>query len=95
MGLSPPHRAPASRPCYGRYHRVAARRPKLYAEHRRWQNRCAPLSRPAISHHLKVLRQAGLVTLERVSRENFYSLTLEPGLAALRHLVEQAEASCT
>ena len=54
-----------------------------------------PLSRPAISHHLKVLRQAGLVTLERVSRENFYSLTLEPGLAALRHLVEQAEASCT
>ena len=34
------------------------------------------LSRPAISHHLKVLRQAGLVTLERVSRENFYALAL-------------------
>jgi DNA-binding transcriptional ArsR family regulator len=53
------------------------------------------LSRPAISHHLKVLRQAGLVTLERVSRENFYSLTLEDALAGLRRLVELAEISCT
>ncbi len=53
------------------------------------------LSRPAISHHLKVLRQAGLVTLERVSRENFYSLTLDNALADLRRLVEQAEVSCT
>ena len=54
-----------------------------------------PLSRPAISHHLKVLMQAGLITLERVSRENFYSLTLDTALADLRRLVEQAEVSCT
>lgn len=54
-----------------------------------------PLSRPAISHHLKVLMQAGLITLERVSRENFYSLSLDAALADLRKLVEQAEASCT
>jgi ArsR family transcriptional regulator, arsenate/arsenite/antimonite-responsive transcriptional repressor len=54
-----------------------------------------PLSRPAISHHLKVLLQAGLVTLDRVSRENFYSLTLDTALADLRRLVEQAEVSCT
>ncbi len=54
-----------------------------------------PLSRPAISHHLKVLLQAGLITLERVSRENFYSLTLDSALADLRRLVEQAEVSCT
>jgi len=53
------------------------------------------LSRPAISHHLKVLRQAGLVTLERVSRENFYALALGEALANLRLLVEQAEVSCT
>ncbi len=53
------------------------------------------LSRPAISHHLKVLRQAGLVAMERVSRENFYALTLDDALADLRRLVEQAEASCT
>ncbi len=54
-----------------------------------------PLSRPAISHHLKVLMQAGLISLERVSRENFYSLSLDPALADLRKLVEQAEVSCT
>lgn len=54
-----------------------------------------PLSRPAISHHLKVLMQAGLISLERVSRENFYSLSLDAALADLRTLVEQAEVSCT
>ena len=54
-----------------------------------------PLSRPAISHHLKALRQAGLIELERVSRENFYRLTLDAALSDLRRLVEQAEASCT
>jgi ArsR family transcriptional regulator len=54
-----------------------------------------PLSRPAISHHLKVLLHAKLITLERVSRENFYSLTLDSALADLRRLVEQAEVSCT
>ena len=54
-----------------------------------------PLSRPAISHHLKVLLHAGLVQMERVSRENFYSLTLEGALGDLRRLVEQAEVSCT
>jgi ArsR family transcriptional regulator, arsenate/arsenite/antimonite-responsive transcriptional repressor len=54
-----------------------------------------PLSRPAISHHLKVLLQAGLVEMERVSRENFYSLSVDKGLATLRLFVEQAEVSCT
>ncbi len=54
-----------------------------------------PLSRPAISHHLKVLMQARLISLERVSRENFYSLSLDTALADLRRLVEQAEVSCT
>lgn len=54
-----------------------------------------PLSRPAISHHLKVLRQVGLISVERVSRENFYSLSLDHALAELRRLVEQSEVSCT
>lgn len=54
-----------------------------------------PLSRPAISHHLKVLMQAGLIARDRVSRENFYVLSLDTALADLRRLVEQAEASCT
>lgn len=54
-----------------------------------------PLSRPAVSHHLKVLLQAGILKVERVSRENFYSLTLDQSLADLRQLVENAERSCT
>ena len=53
------------------------------------------LSRPTISHHLKVLLHTKLVTLEREARENFYSLELDDALADLRLLVEQAEASCT
>ncbi len=55
----------------------------------------SPLSRPAISHHLKALRQAKLITVERVSRENFYSLTMEAAVADLRRLVEQSESMCT
>jgi DNA-binding transcriptional ArsR family regulator len=54
-----------------------------------------PLSRPAISHHLKVLMQAELIKLERVSRQNLYSLKLDSALSDLRRLVEQAEVSCT
>jgi ArsR family transcriptional regulator, arsenate/arsenite/antimonite-responsive transcriptional repressor len=53
-----------------------------------------PLSRPAISHHLKVLMQANLIVVERVSRENFYALALTTALADLRCLVERAEVSC-
>jgi ArsR family transcriptional regulator, arsenate/arsenite/antimonite-responsive transcriptional repressor len=52
------------------------------------------LSRPAVSHHLKVLLQAGLVQMERVSRENFYSLTVDDALAQMRQFVEQAEVVC-
>ena len=52
------------------------------------------LSRPAVSHHLKILLQAGLVQMQSESRENFYSLTVDAGLAALRQLVEQAEIVC-
>ncbi|AVG23455.1 ArsR family transcription repressor [Pontimonas salivibrio] len=31
------------------------------------------LSRPSVSHHLKVLKSAGLVSVESKSRENFYT----------------------
>jgi ArsR family transcriptional regulator, arsenate/arsenite/antimonite-responsive transcriptional repressor len=52
------------------------------------------LSRPAVSHHLKVLLQAGVVRQERESRENFYQLELDDVLSRLRTLIEQAEVSC-
>lgn len=53
------------------------------------------LSRPAISHHLKVLLQAGLLKVERESRENFYSLELDSALTLMKRLIAQTEASCS
>lgn len=38
--------------------------------------RCTRLSRPAISHHLKILKDAGLVESERSGTANYYRLTL-------------------
>ena len=42
-----------------------------------------PVSRPAVSRHLRVLREAGLVQERRVGRERLYRADLEP-LAELR-----------
>jgi ArsR family transcriptional regulator, arsenate/arsenite/antimonite-responsive transcriptional repressor len=53
------------------------------------------LSRPAVSHHLKVLLQAKLVSVERVSRENFYSLAIEKGSFNLQDLVEKIKVACS
>lgn len=37
-----------------------------------------PISRPAISRHLRVLRESGLVRDEVVGRQRFYTLDTEP-----------------
>ena len=49
------------------------------------------LSRPAISHHLKILRQAGLIGLRRKGTENFYSLTIDTALGLLTRFVDEVE----
>lgn len=54
-----------------------------------------PLSRPAVSHHLKVLKAAGLIRLSRESRENYYSLDIDPSLDQLDALVQAARSSCS
>ena len=50
-----------------------------------------PLSRPAISHHLKVLRQAGLVGVRRKGTENFYYLTADKAIELLKRFVYEVE----
>lgn len=35
------------------------------------------VSQPTVSHHLAILRDAGLVTVDRQGRESFYSLNQE------------------
>ncbi|MDD4886473.1 MAG: metalloregulator ArsR/SmtB family transcription factor [Thiomonas sp.] len=53
-----------------------------------------PLSRPAISHHLKILRQAGLVTVRQAGVENYYALSADNALRLLKQFVAEIEASC-
>lgn len=53
-----------------------------------------PLSRPAISHHLKILREAGFVSVSRKGTENLYSLELEAPLQALKGLIQKVEENC-
>jgi DNA-binding transcriptional ArsR family regulator len=45
------------------------------------------VSRPAVSQHLRVLQEAGLLRSQRTGRQNYYSLDLR-GLTALRSYVE-------
>ena len=45
------------------------------------------VSRPAVSQHLRVLSEAGLVRFDRVGRQNFYSID-HTGLSALRAYVD-------
>lgn len=50
-----------------------------------------PLSRPAVSHHLQVLRHAGLVGIRRQGTENYYSLTIESALTLLKRFIDEVE----
>ncbi len=47
-----------------------------------------PVSRPAVSQHLKVLKEAGLVTERKEGTRRFYSVDRE-GLAELREYLEE------
>ena len=44
------------------------------------------LSRPAISHHLKILKDAGLVNVRREGTSNYYYLTIADSTKELRRL---------
>jgi DNA-binding transcriptional ArsR family regulator len=46
------------------------------------------LSRPTVSHHLGVLRRAGLVRARKVGREVYYTLAKERIAAALQSLLD-------
>ncbi len=51
------------------------------------------LSRPAISHHLKILKDTGLVQISRHGTSNYYRLTLIDStrqLMKLGYMVEEA-----
>ena len=52
------------------------------------------ISRPAVSHHLKVLKDAGAVVADKVGQEVYYSLDRTRIVDALRQLAAEIEACC-
>lgn len=52
------------------------------------------LSRPAVSHHLKVLHQAGMIGSVRKGTENYYYLTIEAMVRDLKKFVTTVELTC-
>ncbi|MBN8193609.1 helix-turn-helix transcriptional regulator [Bacillus sp. NTK074B] len=52
------------------------------------------LSRPAVSHHLKILRDQRLVSMEQKGTQRFYSLELDNAKVLLKELVETVENQC-
>lgn len=91
------------RACEGLFHALGdparQRIVLLLAEHERLNvnqiTELMHLARPSISHHLKVLKDAGLVSLARESRENFYSLLWDEPIGRLKLLIEQSEIACS
>lgn len=49
---------------------------------------CLPVSRPAVSQHLRLLKEAGLVVDEAIGTRRLYSVN-PTGLAALRAQLDQ------
>ncbi|USB33194.1 winged helix-turn-helix domain-containing protein [Paenibacillus sp. YPG26] len=52
------------------------------------------LSRPAVSHHLKVLKQSGYIKSEKKGVENYYVLTVRKPLEQLKSLITAVENEC-
>lgn len=52
------------------------------------------LSRPAISHHLKILKNCGIVQNEKVGQETYYFLALDNLVKMLRDLADAIETCC-
>ncbi|WP_017380328.1 ArsR/SmtB family transcription factor [Paenisporosarcina sp. TG-14] len=52
------------------------------------------LSRPAISHHLKILRDNRLVQIEQKGTQRYYSLSLETSVEQLKELIKVVEEEC-
>ena len=51
-------------------------------------------SRPAISHHLKVLKSSNLVETEREGQEIYYSVCMDRIVDTLRALADSLDRCC-
>ncbi|WP_338552203.1 metalloregulator ArsR/SmtB family transcription factor [Paenibacillus sp. KS-LC4] len=53
-----------------------------------------PMSRPTVSHHLKILRQAKLLTVQKKGTEMYYRLEINDAIALMKQLVQFVEEEC-
>jgi ArsR family transcriptional regulator len=51
------------------------------------------LSRPAVSHHLKVLQSAGILAHHKIGRERIYYLSFDDALEKMTRLISSAQTS--
>ncbi|WP_070119680.1 ArsR/SmtB family transcription factor [Bacillus marinisedimentorum] len=51
-------------------------------------------SRPAISHHLKILKEAKVVKMKKAGKQHMYYLDAKDALQKLKGLIEMVENSC-
>lgn len=49
------------------------------------------LSRPAVSHHLKLLLDQNLVSVKKNGTERKYAVTLQPAIVLLKQLTQELE----
>ncbi|WP_144499302.1 helix-turn-helix transcriptional regulator [Bacillus sp. FDAARGOS_235] len=49
------------------------------------------LSRPTVSHHLKILREAGIILMRKEGTKNFYYIDIRTKLGLLKNLVLDIE----
>jgi DNA-binding transcriptional ArsR family regulator len=50
------------------------------------------LSQPAVSHHLRILKEAGIVTVERSGKQRLYSLAGPQAFAPLAELITAVQS---
>lgn len=52
------------------------------------------LSRPAVSHHLKIMLQAKTVGVEQIGKERFYHISMRDAAEHLREIADLMAAHC-
>lgn len=56
--------------------------------------RCRPLSRPAVSHHLGVLRRTGVLTARREGKHVYYAIDRDHTARSLLSFLEFLDVCC-
>lgn len=52
------------------------------------------LSRPAVSHHLKLMLQANAVSVKQIGKERYYAIAMTDEIRKLQQLVEAMTVNC-